>query len=115
LKTTPSTYSIVQKDSFQFHAGSIKRDGIGLLSILVAFTFQFHAGSIKSHPHAGSPPPGSFKFQFHAGSIKSSVDALHITQPGQSFNSTLVRLKVAIMGEDLADKILCVSIPRWFD
>ena len=99
---------VLQK--FRFQTGSIKR------SLLICLAcrprgFRFQTGSIKSP--AGSPnavDPAQFRFQ--TGSIKriaAEVDADTL----QSFDSKLVRLKVA---EQLSTQITrTVSIPNWFD
>ena len=51
-------------------------------------------------------------FQFHAGSIKA-WRARSASSAFFSFNSTLVRLKVARCAK--ARQVCQVSIPRWFD
>jgi len=79
-------------DKFQFHTGAIKGPVGTVLSDHVT-TFQFHTGAIKGTP---SPSGGgsAITFQFHTGAIKGRRRTL-IRLPYISFNSILVRLKVA--------------------
>ena len=56
------------------------------------FTFQFHNGSIKRKANIIRRRKRS-GFQFHNGSIKSYSETIYL-YVSQSFNSTMVRLKV---------------------
>ena len=100
---------------FRFHTGSIKSVNLsGVLddntcfdSILVRLkvtssseyrcssaTFRFHTGSIKRNPNQQGGNPGQ-QFRFHTGSIKRTQDMLKPVVELVSFDSILVRLKVA--------------------
>ena len=79
------------RNTFQFHNGSIKREA-RRFPWKVDALFQFHNGSIKS-VFWGTEYDASYTFQFHNGSIKSRFLACPVLH-GRGFNSTMVRLKV---------------------
>ena len=81
---------------FQFHYGTIK-------SIFRRFFqrnfvwFQFHYGTIKSNGKEYRLYDG--EFQFHYGTIKSGSPVM-IDLDNESFNSTMVRLKVDFISQN---------------
>ena len=79
--------------------------------MMLTTMFQFHNGSIKSHAII-TDDDINLLFQFHNGSIKSRLNQ-HRVADEPSFNSTMVRLKVA--RDDVAGRPSPVSIPQWFD
>jgi len=79
-----------------FNSTLVRLKGVGRGNAyqLSGIPFQFHTGSIKSvNRHIDALYQE--KFQFHTGSIKRSSHPIRFTRPLPSFNSTLVRLKVA--------------------
>ena len=98
LKAEYCLRSISALTTFQFHNGSIKRRESSS-DIYLIHKFQFHNGSIKSLILIALSTL-ILLFQFHNGSIKRTLNP----QPNgdlTSFNSTMVRLKVAFDGSDV--------------
>ena len=95
---------------FQFHNGSIKRLSEASLPS-GCNAFQFHNGSIKRCEYF-QKVVSCIEFQFHNGSIKRQCGRF-VSVCQQDFNSTMVRLKAAIVLRHMYPRL--ISIPQWFD
>ncbi len=73
--------------------------------------FQFQCGAIKRFSKF-SMYVGSMKFQFQCGAIKS-VDLIFEYKSKSNFNSSVVRLKVSMLGTGQLENF--ISIPVWCD
>ena len=58
--------------------------------------FQFHDGAIKRYAGSQAYQQASAAFQFHDGAIKREQTRIYKSHHGWSFNSMMVRLKVAL-------------------
>ena len=81
---------------FQFHYGTVK-SCCSLCNSSISLSFQFHYGTVKSR--INNDLRDNFRvFQFHYGTVKSPDPALAVKRY-LYFNSTTVRLKVAMVAQ----------------